>query len=293
MFSVVAYMVPFLFTIFFNCQPINAMWNQVDLSWVGSHYGKYACVSELGTLLAGTGVSVVQDFIACGLPSILFWKLRISRMQKLLLGSIFAVGFFICICGVLRIAYISVLYTSTYDLTWESQSIWLLMGVEANLAIICASAPALKAYFSRFLGPTSFTKWSAYSWFSDKGGAGDCGLQEEYDESANTASRRSPWRRWARSDSSKMETFRSDEFAPSTFSRHTPMDIVETKGVFVMTENTIMPAPGGMGRRCLEHETPTRPRSSQDHSRLTSHAELLGPGVAFAGNYRRERFIAD
>jgi hypothetical protein len=48
MFSVVAYIVTFLFTIFFNCRPINAMWNQVDLSWVGSHYGKYTCVSELG-----------------------------------------------------------------------------------------------------------------------------------------------------------------------------------------------------------------------------------------------------
>ena len=47
-FSVIAYMITFLFTVFFNCRPINAMWDQVDLSWVGSHYGQYTCVSELG-----------------------------------------------------------------------------------------------------------------------------------------------------------------------------------------------------------------------------------------------------
>jgi hypothetical protein len=41
MFSVVAYMVTFLFTVFFNCRPVSAMWNQVDLTWVASHEGQY------------------------------------------------------------------------------------------------------------------------------------------------------------------------------------------------------------------------------------------------------------
>jgi hypothetical protein len=47
----------------------------------------------ISSVLAASGVSVVQDFIACGLPSVLFWKLYMSKKEKLILASIFAVGF--------------------------------------------------------------------------------------------------------------------------------------------------------------------------------------------------------
>jgi hypothetical protein len=46
LFSVVAYMVAFLFDLFLSCRPLNANWNRVDLAWLGEHYGKFSCVSE-------------------------------------------------------------------------------------------------------------------------------------------------------------------------------------------------------------------------------------------------------
>jgi hypothetical protein len=48
MASVVAYMITFQFTIFFNCRPINAWWNQIDPVWALEHTGQFTCISELG-----------------------------------------------------------------------------------------------------------------------------------------------------------------------------------------------------------------------------------------------------
>jgi hypothetical protein len=61
----------------------------------------------------------------------------------------------LCICGILRIYYVDRLYYKTYDTTWEAQPAWLWLIVEANLAVICASAPALKVFFKTTLEPPS------------------------------------------------------------------------------------------------------------------------------------------
>jgi hypothetical protein len=42
-------------------------------------------------------------------------------------------------------------------MTWASHPAYLWLGVEAELAVICASAPALKIYFKDSLGGSSAT----------------------------------------------------------------------------------------------------------------------------------------
>jgi hypothetical protein len=88
---VVMYFVVFFINLFVGCQPLNAFWNQIDLSWEAEH--TYHCIDEPRNLLAAAIVSVIQDFLACGLPMILFWKLRIPKRQKIALGGIFGIGF--------------------------------------------------------------------------------------------------------------------------------------------------------------------------------------------------------
>lgn len=53
----------------------------------------------------------------------------------------------VCLAGILRLAAIPYLYFDTYDTTWEALQAFLWLAVEAHIAVICASAPALKAYF--------------------------------------------------------------------------------------------------------------------------------------------------
>jgi hypothetical protein len=57
----------------------------------------------------------------------------------------------LCVCAVLRCISIYHTYYTTYDMTWESQSAWLWLSIEAHLAVVCASAPALKTFFKHTL----------------------------------------------------------------------------------------------------------------------------------------------
>jgi hypothetical protein len=49
------------------------------------------------------------------------------------------------------------IYYSTYDMTWESYPAWVWFAIEAHVAVMCASAPALKIFFKHALQVASFT----------------------------------------------------------------------------------------------------------------------------------------
>jgi hypothetical protein len=86
---VAVYYFIFMINLFVGCQPIEAFWLQANPSW----QGKYECINEAANLIAAAVISVIQDFLACGMPMVLFWKLRIPFRQKIALAAIFGVGF--------------------------------------------------------------------------------------------------------------------------------------------------------------------------------------------------------
>jgi hypothetical protein len=93
--SVIAYGITFQLTLYLGCRPLNAYWNQVNINWIPTHTEgvDYYCFNELASVLSSTAISIVQDFITCGLPTILFWKLQLPIRQKVALGALFGVGF--------------------------------------------------------------------------------------------------------------------------------------------------------------------------------------------------------
>jgi hypothetical protein len=52
-------------------------------------------------------------------------------------------------------------------MTWESQPAWMWLAIEAEIAIVCASAPSLRIFFSKILDGLS-TKRSATNSDSDR-----------------------------------------------------------------------------------------------------------------------------
>jgi len=106
---VVAYMTTITFTIVFSCIPFSAFWDQVVSSRPTSIV--YHCIDEGAILLAASAISVVQDFIIALLPMLLLWRLQIKIRQKTFLSATLAVGFFLCITGILRIVYIYKIFT--------------------------------------------------------------------------------------------------------------------------------------------------------------------------------------
>jgi hypothetical protein len=68
----------------------------------------------------------------------------------------------LCVCAILRTIYIYRVYYNTYDMTWESQPAWMWLAIEAEIAIVCASAPSLRVFFKKLLDEIT-TKRSASS----------------------------------------------------------------------------------------------------------------------------------
>lgn len=92
MASVVVYFVIFQTLMFVSCRPLFSYWKLADYIWLSNNKDNFQCLDEGILLVISAIVSAVQDFIACGLPMILFWKLRIPIRQKIALGGIFALG---------------------------------------------------------------------------------------------------------------------------------------------------------------------------------------------------------
>jgi hypothetical protein len=202
--------------LFVGCQPIQAFWLQVNLF----SQDKYQCINEAANLIAAAAISVVQDFLACGMPMVLFWKLRIPFRQKIALAAIFGVGFLLvldllyslfllsfaelcdslCICGILRIVFTVPIYYSTYDMTWDSYQAWIWFAVESHLAVICASAPALKIIAKHTFGGSNWNSLQRPSY------------RQRSDYSSNANANSSPTRRDDQSKDKTLTTIGSLEY---------------------------------------------------------------------------------
>ncbi|GME65302.1 putative integral membrane protein [Neofusicoccum parvum] len=140
---VAAYLLVFSVVLFLTCYPFQAYWLQFDIVWVQQN--TYRCLNEAATTVVANAISILQDFIACGLPSVLLWKLQMRKKQKVLLACLLGLGILPCLAGVLRLVYTVRLY-STYDSTWAAYPVLAWTVVETHLGILCASAPALHSY---------------------------------------------------------------------------------------------------------------------------------------------------
>ena len=105
----------------------------------------------MGNLFAASVVSTVQDFLVAGMPTLLFWRMKIPFRQKVALGAVFAVGFVLCFTAIVRFIFSYRVYFASYDVTWEAYYGWLFTSIEVLLGCIVASAPALKVFFRRYL----------------------------------------------------------------------------------------------------------------------------------------------
>lgn len=91
---VVIYFIIFFINILNVCRPFSSYWMQADYQWLYSNdnMSKFHCEDEAAALISSAAISSVQDFIACGLPIVLLWRLSMPKRQKIALAVIFAVG---------------------------------------------------------------------------------------------------------------------------------------------------------------------------------------------------------
>ncbi|TDZ67420.1 Satratoxin biosynthesis SC1 cluster protein 4 [Colletotrichum trifolii] len=122
-----------IFGSIFQCIPVQAFW--------GAGQGK--CLNQQVFWFSNAGLNIATDIATCAIPIPLIKSLQISRKQKIALMMVFAVGGFVCITSIIRLSSLYEVTTST-DLLKNGVHVATWSGIEANIAIACASVPALK-----------------------------------------------------------------------------------------------------------------------------------------------------
>lgn len=89
-------------------------------------------------------------FLLCCLPMLMLRHFDIDRRKKIALNAVFSLGLLVVAASAVRTYYLEKLGTAT-DLTWIGFDVFVWSQLEVQLAMICASAPALRVLFRRYL----------------------------------------------------------------------------------------------------------------------------------------------
>ncbi|KAF4456021.1 hypothetical protein F53441_1742 [Fusarium austroafricanum] len=138
---VCTYTLVYVCLVVFRCQPISSGW---DLTIEGK------CISKQLLVVFLVCCSVVVDAFLLLLPIRIVQPLQIPLRQKISLAVLFATGGMIIIVSIRR-ATVTIPILETVDYTWALPEQIILSFVEVNTSLLCASIPALKPFFMRYL----------------------------------------------------------------------------------------------------------------------------------------------
>ncbi|KAK2055733.1 hypothetical protein LY76DRAFT_595790 [Colletotrichum caudatum] len=129
----------FTFLVMFQCLPLQVIW---DRSIAGQ------CLNTSIISYTGSAMTIVEDIALIILPIPELLKLQLKPRKKLALVFMFCLGLFATITSIIRLQYL-VLFSHTYDPTWDNSSVVVWSSIEVNVAILCGSFPALLPFLKK------------------------------------------------------------------------------------------------------------------------------------------------
>ncbi|KAB5570724.1 integral membrane protein [Coniochaeta sp. 2T2.1] len=134
----------FVFITMLQCSPVSAYWT--------ISFTPQKCINEKAHVVAAGTINTVTDFFIVLLPIKLVMELNLPKKQRVAVYVLFTGGILVGIAGAVR-TYFTWLLTSSpnHDITWNSYYVMLVSSVELFLGIICASIPATKPFFGRYI----------------------------------------------------------------------------------------------------------------------------------------------
>ncbi|KAF2640115.1 hypothetical protein P280DRAFT_452571 [Massarina eburnea CBS 473.64] len=140
---VVTYAIVYDLLSIFACKPIAASW---DLRLAPTA----TCIDTLTKYMALSVLNIIIDVFTLVLPIPVVVGLQMSVRQKISIILIFLTGGFVCVIALRRTILLRPLMVST-DYTWDAVEQYQWCFAEVNAAIICASAPALRPFFMKYV----------------------------------------------------------------------------------------------------------------------------------------------
>ncbi|KAL9112297.1 MAG: hypothetical protein Q9227_003415 [Pyrenula ochraceoflavens] len=130
-------------------KPLQAYWLRNSIPWLAQQQHSFTCLRDDILLPTSSTIGVVADLYTTLVPLLLIMRLRLPTGQKIGLYALFAVGFFVITTGIIRTLILWKVFWRTYDMSWSLWDYWLWTILQIYLAIICASAPALRPLVHR------------------------------------------------------------------------------------------------------------------------------------------------
>ncbi|KAL1795429.1 hypothetical protein ACET3X_005653 [Alternaria dauci] len=146
----VAWGISTLFTSIFTCVPVHAYWKILERPGA-------KCLDNRSIWYANASINILSDLVVAFLPVRVIWTLQIALRQRLALMTILTIGWFVCIVSILRLHALIPLLNNPDDSTYYSAPAAYWSNIEMNLAIVCASLPALKPLIIKIIPGFSST----------------------------------------------------------------------------------------------------------------------------------------
>ncbi|EUC43280.1 hypothetical protein COCMIDRAFT_7265 [Bipolaris oryzae ATCC 44560] len=124
-----------------------------------------SCVEGPIIWFVNAAINILTDLLVAFLPVKVIWNLQIAKRPKIALIAILTIGWFVCVVSILRLHALTILVANQHDTTYYSAPVAYWSSIEMNLAIVCASLPALKPLMVKILPG-----------FSSRGGSNGYGL---------------------------------------------------------------------------------------------------------------------
>ncbi|OIW31727.1 hypothetical protein CONLIGDRAFT_237473 [Coniochaeta ligniaria NRRL 30616] len=166
----VTLMIAIFLVVMFQCWPVSYNWNPLI---EGGH-----CIKQGTFYVVTAALTLFTDVLVLALPIWIFADLKMKMKMKIALMLVFLLGFIVTIVGIVRLVFI---YQAFFNAPGADPTYTLgfcTSAIETNLAIVTASAPALRPLFR---------KWFPRLFSTNTGGAS--GYPDTYGLSGNHRSR--------------------------------------------------------------------------------------------------------
>ncbi|KAF8862495.1 hypothetical protein BDZ45DRAFT_188691 [Acephala macrosclerotiorum] len=139
-----------------QCLPIQSNWDLV---------GKYTkkCINTEAYFYVIAVVNIILDLVILALPIRTLKDIKRGTRDKIVLFVLFGVGGFSCISSIIRLYTIKV-FTDSKDPFWDSVPINIWSMVEINVAVVCASVPAMKPLFTKSIRDRAATSRTRHTY---------------------------------------------------------------------------------------------------------------------------------
>lgn len=140
-FLITSVAVATVFGTLFQCTPVAAAW---DFTIENSK-----CMEIRPLYYFSTSFSAATDIFLCILPLPLFWRLKITLHEKIIVSCLFGVGLFAAAASIRRATVLSSI--QNVDVTMRAMPALGWSVAEVITGIVCACLPCLKPLFNKLL----------------------------------------------------------------------------------------------------------------------------------------------